>query len=183
MEPQTNEAHRTQSTFVTVVAWLFIAGAGFATVVSVLQNIMISTMFRLDQFQSAAGSGANQIPPFAKFMMSHAQVPFLGFLALSVTTLVSAIALLYRKNWARIVFIVLFGLGIAWNIGALVLQYFMFSSMPEMMKDAPPGFDTGFRQMMVVMRAFSFVIAVAVSILFAWLIKRLASSAIRSEFT
>jgi hypothetical protein len=34
-----------RSTFVTVVAWIFIVLAGFTTFIAILQNIMISLMF------------------------------------------------------------------------------------------------------------------------------------------
>lgn len=42
-----------KSTFVNVLAWIFIALAGFSTLISILQNIMISAMFSIDEMNKA----------------------------------------------------------------------------------------------------------------------------------
>src|SRR6478672_6650334 len=96
-----------QSSFVTVLAWIFIVLAGFATLISILQNVMISLMFPIEEMQAAMVQAKHKqdMPVFAEFMFSHFQLFFLSFLVVSSVTLVSAIALLKRKNWARVLFI------------------------------------------------------------------------------
>lgn len=88
-----------RSTFVNAVAWVFIALAGFATLIAILQNIMISIM--APQGAMRGIENAKEIPAFAKFMLSHPQIIFGTFLAVSAGTFISAIGLLKRKNWAR----------------------------------------------------------------------------------
>lgn len=71
-------------------------------------------------------------------------------------------------------------LGIVWNIGGLVMQFTMFNSMPEMTgKSAPPEFD----KMMHMMEIASVIMAIALSALFGWTIKKLTSGPIKAEFS
>lgn len=170
-----------KSTFVNALAWSFIVLAGFATLISILQNIMISVMFPVDEMNKAfeSAQAQEQMPFFAKFMFSNIRYFFLSFLAISGTTLVSAIGLLKRKNWGRIIFMVILGLGICWNIFSLVLQNLMFTSFP----DFPHGeINSQFNTMMNVMKIFSFVFAVGISYLFGWIIYKLSSFNIKKEF-
>ena len=177
-----NELDATQpkSTFVTGLAWTFIVLAGFATFISILQNIMITLMFPLEEMNESLTSPEAQenIPAFANFMFSNIRLFFFGFLVVSCATFVSSIALLKRKNWGRIIFIAIMSLGIAWNLSALILQQLMMPSMSE--TPSPPG--SNFGVMMTIMRVFSFLMALGVSILFGWIIKRLVSPKIRQEF-
>jgi hypothetical protein len=53
-----------RSTFVNVVAWVFIALAGFATLIVILQNIMISMM--APQGAMRGIENAKEIPAFAR---------------------------------------------------------------------------------------------------------------------
>lgn len=171
-----------RSTFVNVLAWIFIVLGGFTTFISILQNIMIRVMFRKEEMTQAIkqAENAQQIPAFANFIFNHMDLFFLFFLVVSATSVVSAIALLKRKNWARIVFIILMSLGIAWNIGGLVMQFTMFNSMPEVAgKGAPPEFE----QMMHIMKIASVIMVTALSALFGWTIKKLTSEPIKSEFS
>jgi len=170
----------TRSSFVTVLAWIFIVGGGFTTFISILQNVMLTFFFPADQIQMA--KGAENMPAVALFMLNHMRLFFAAFLVLSLTVFVSSIGLLKRKNWARVIFIGLFVLGILWNVGGLFLQNAMFSAMPAPSPDAPEEFKAQMESMAHVMLVFSFVMAVGMSVLFGWLIKRLASPAIRREF-
>ena len=177
------------STFVTVLAWIFIVISGFGTVITILQNIMINTVFPLDQMHAAMAQGRarqNDMPALAGMFFDYIRVFFAAIAVLAVTTLISSIALLQRKNWARIVFICLFGLGIVWSIGGIVLQQFIFSWMPPMPPNAPPELRAQFAGMgtfMVVMRVFSAIFALAFVVLYGWLMKRLMSAAVKAEFT
>lgn len=181
LEGATNKPPQ-KSTFVNVVAWIFIVFGGFATFMSILQNIMLHFVFPKDQMNRAIQQGGQheQIPAFAEFMFNHFDLFFILFFLLSATSLISAIALLKRKNWARIVFIVLMSLGIIWNIGGLGFQFMMFSSMNEFTQGQaiPPEFQN----MMQVMRIASIMMVIAISSLFGFVIKKLCSKEIKTEF-
>ena len=181
--PRGSETRR--SSFVTVLAWIFIVLAGFATFISVLQNIMVNMMFPLDQMRAARAASPG-MPPMFDFMFDNIRLFFLAFLVVSATTCFSAIGLLHRRNWARLMFVGILALGIAWNLGGLVLQQVMLNSMmnfPAVAKQSvPPDFEADMKGMMIVMRIFSAVVALAFSVLFAWLIKRLLSPSVVAEF-
>lgn len=181
--PQQNSAPQQQrSTFVNVLAWIFIVLSGFATFISIFQNIMILMMFHKDQMSQVIkqAENAQHMSPFANFMFKYVDLIFPLFLIVSAICFVSAIALLKRKNWARIIFIILMSLGIVWNIGGTVLQFTLFNTMPEM---AGTGAPPEFAQMMLVMKIAGVIMALGISALFGWIIKKLTSSPIKAEFS
>jgi hypothetical protein len=171
---------QSRSGFVTGLAWTFIALAGFATLIAVMQNIMIALIFPAEAMREAGN--AQDVPVFVRFMFAHPQLIFASFLALSAVTLIAAIGLLKRKNWARLIFIGIMGLGILWNLASVVLPFFMFSSIPPMPEHTPSDFRDNFDLMWKVMTAFTVVMALAFAGLFVWIIKRLISDDIRKEF-
>jgi hypothetical protein len=172
---------RERSTFVTVLAWIFLVLAGFATIISILQNVMIHFMVPVEEMRGALQSpGAPpHLPAAFGFIFSNIRLFFLGFLVVSCLTLVSSIGLLMRKNWARILFMVLMALGIGWNLAGIVLQVSFFSSIPRFPEQ---GMETQFHFMMNVMQGFSIFMAVGISVLLGWIIKRLCSEEIKAEF-
>lgn len=173
---------RKQSTFVTVVAWIFIALSGFGTVISILQNIMVQTMFRnpeMSQGMQALPPGA---PPFAAFMATHPQWFFLGFLLVSAIMLASSIGLLKRRNWARLSFIGLLSLAILWQVGSLAFQFSMFSSMREQFSASAVHGGPDMAPFFIAIAVVSVLFAVGFSVLFGWIIKRLLSPAVVAEF-
>lgn len=165
-----------RSTFVTVLAWVFIVGSGFATFVSVMQVIMITVMFSGDEFNSVP-EGA---PAMAKFMSQYFHLFIYGFCVLALFTFTSSIALLKRKNWARQAFIVILALGILWQAGGLAMQFAMYSDFPSSPKGK--GFED-FERISNIIRWFSFAMAFAISGLFIWVIKKLTTQPIVGEFT
>ena len=173
-----------RSSFVTVLAWIFIVLAGFATLIAVLQNIMVNTMFPLEEFQSTSHKPPDT-PAAVSFFASHIRLFFASFLVVTASTLVSAVGLLKRRNWARLVFIAILLLGIVWNVAGLVAQQFLFSSMQVFPPGAPPQVRAqaeAFDSVFLVMRVVSALMAVGFSILFAWLVKRLLSVSVAAEF-
>ena len=180
MDTTTDSAAPAKSTFVTVLAWIFIVLSGFATLIGVLQNIMIQTMFNDPKFSEGLAKAPQNVPASVGFMASNFKLIFAALLACFVVTLISSIGLLKRRNWARLVFIGIMALGIIWNIGGLLLQFTMFSSFPSFPK--APHEAEAFQSMFVTMMVFSAVIAVAFAVLFGWIIKRLISQPIVAEF-
>jgi hypothetical protein len=181
--PQWAPACTPRSNFVTVTAWIFIGLSTFSTLISVLQNIMITVMF------SAQGGfpppeAQQHMPPLFAFLFSHMRLYFLAFLVVSAATLLASIGLLMRRNWARIAFIGILALGIVWNIGGLVLQQWLASSMLEINREMrpPAEFEAVMRGMMIAIRIFSALFAIGLSVLFGWMIRQLRSTAIAAEF-
>lgn len=172
-----------RSTFVTVLAWVFIVLGSFATVIAVLQNALYYVVFPREQMQGLAdaGPGAEHVPPFAKFMFANFELFLALFLLLAVVTVVTAVGLLTRKNWARLTFIGLMVFGILWNLGGFVLQQVFVPTMVPL-SDAPPEIAQQFQAMQTGVQAAMLVFAFGFSALFGWIIWRLRSRRIVAEF-
>lgn len=72
------------------------------------------------------------------------------------------------------------GLGIAWVAFGVIMQFTMF---PQMMRDIPDTMEAErFKMVFTLMRVFMIVFAAAFFVLFGWIIKKLSSPSIKSEF-
>jgi len=173
-----------RSTFVSVVAWVFIVLGGFSTLIAVLQNIMIAVVFPRAGMRQAMAQADNmqQMPAVFRFLFDNFQLWFAAFLVLSLLTLVSAIGLLRRKNWARLIFIGVMVIGVLWNVGGLVMMFFLAGTFPPMSDQTPQDIREQMELMQKIMLVVSSLIGLAVAGLFAWIIKRLVSEDIRREF-
>lgn len=170
-----------RSTFVTVVAWIFIVLSGFGTLIAILQNIMIHTIFNGWEMQQAMQAPPPPgLAPVAMFMTTHIQLFFAMFLFVSAAMFASSVGLLKRKNWARLAFVGLMILGIVWNLGGLILQFTMFSSMQDSFAGAPGAPDM--KPFFIAMAVESALFALGFSGLFVWIAKRLLSPAVVREF-
>lgn len=172
-----------RSGFVTGLAWTFIGLAGFATLIAALQNLMLFLVFPIEEMRAAAkeANEAHGVPAGFGFMFEHMWLLFVLFLLVSATTLVSAIGLLKRWNWARLAFIGVMALGVLWNLGSLAMPFFMTSWMP-VPEQAPPDFLDAFDVIWKIMTVVTILMGLAFAGLFGWIIKRLVSPQIRAEF-
>ena len=176
------ELNRTSpsSSFVTGVAWVFIALSGFGTVMSILQNILFHTVFNTPEMEKALHTAPPGTPPFAMFMFSHFALFFAAFFAMSVVTLAASIGLLKRENWARLFFIGLMVLSILWNLGGLALQFTMFSSMQDSIATVRGAPDM--KIFFIGVATVSVLFALGFCGLFGWIAKRLLSARVIAEF-
>lgn len=72
------------------------------------------------------------------------------------------------------------GIGIAWVIFGVIMQFTMF---PQMMRDIPDTIEIErFKMMFTIMRIFTIVFAATFCGLFGWIIKKLSSQSIKREF-
>jgi len=166
-----------RSSFVSVLAWVFIAFSGLATFIAVAQNVMLALMLPPGAMDQAMASGT-ELPVLAQFMMSNPRLLFVLFLVVSASTLVASIGLLWRHNWARLFFIGLMVLGALWNLASLVMVFVMLQSFGIAPGDVFHLHDG----MMAVMVVFQVVMVLALVALFAWIVRRLMSEAVRLEF-
>lgn len=180
------ESTAPRSSFVSVLAWIYIALSGFGTFVLVLQNIVFNTVFPFDQIHDAMAKTQREIalPAYVAWLFDHVRLFLAVSLGMTVLQLVSAIALLKRRNWARLVFIAIFALGILWNIVGIVLQQFMTAWMPTLPhgRNMPPDFEATMTAMLAFIRVVSALFAIAFTVLYVWLIRKLLSREIAAEF-
>lgn len=174
---------QSRSTFVTVLAWIFIALSAFGTLIAILQSVMLATMFaEPDVARAFAGPMPPEMPAPLGLLMRHLPLFFVAFLLVSVATLVASIGLLRRWNWARLLFVGLLALGILWNVGGLVVNWSVIGAVQDTI-GAPttPGAPDP-RSFLVAMLVASVLLTLAFAALFGWIIKRLLSPSIAAEF-
>jgi hypothetical protein len=166
-----------KSTFVTVFAWIMIVINGFGLFISVLQNIIVAFVFRLDEFNTAFKDMGDMPEGFPRFIMKNIRMllPLLGVFILFA--FISSIGLLKRKEWARKSFLFLLGFGILYTIAGTVFQFIFMKSMFHG-TDIPSEFNFISSFFMIFMIIFS----LGFIFLFGWLLKKLSSVKIKEEF-
>jgi len=181
---ETQQTNAARSLFVTVVAWIFIVIGGFATLLLTMQFAAFYFLTSNPLMQEAMHKShdMNGAPQWAGFFLEHPWIFVVGFWLIAILTLIAAIGLLRRAYWARIVFIVILGIGIVWNIGGTIVQGFFLSGFPGVSSQAFPAFDAEMKTMAIMTVVVSTIFAIVISVLFGWIIKRLISPRIRAEF-
>lgn len=169
-----------RSTFVSVVAWVFIVFSGLGVFIMALETLL----FFLMPFEELAKQSGQAGEPFSQDIFIGFMRGFVVFMLLvSFWSLASSIGLLLRKNWGRINFIILMVIGIIFQVlGVLWSFAFLFigAFIPE---QAQNGVDVSFmKTFMWVMFAFSLIISIGFGVLYGWIIKKLVSPEIRAEF-
>ena len=179
------ESHAaSRSSFVTALAWILIAVSGFGTFISSMQAVMLTFFLPSESLlvERPAPHGIENIPPFMQFSSLEVRYFFLAFWLLTALTLVSSIGLLRRKNWARLIVVGIFGLGVIWNLGRIWLQWQQMFSFTQFLATFPAEWTQQMQTMMVATRVGTTIFAIAIAALLGWLIKRLVSLPVRREF-
>jgi hypothetical protein len=183
-----------RSTFVTVVAWIFIGIAGFTSIFALMESVVMQMVVLPLRQQNAFPTPllpAN-MPVLSTWLFAHilwiCGVAF--FLALVM--LIAAIGVLFRKEWARRLLIGFMVLGILYKCAATIMQWMVplstYANFPLPPHTPPETMATmqSFMSMMqpfiIAMRIFSIISAIVVSVLLGWIIHRLSSTRIRAEF-
>ncbi len=182
-----------RSTFVSVLAWIFIGLSGFMALMGILQNIMMQRVFMPTMRQQMA---IRPLPPGmpsqALWVFGHFEWFFRLFLLLALIHLVAAIGLLLCRNAGRLLFIGAMIFDSFYQLAGVALQWWVTGPMSRAMMRAPgrvgPPSAEGAQVMrmmdgmMTVMQIFSMVMALGFIVLFGWIIERLCGPAIRREF-
>ena len=171
---------RERSTFVTVVAWIFIVLGGFASAIATLQIILFDFVLSQPETKHIQVHADPTIPPFVDFMLNNMQLVFLAFPVVALVTFVTSIALLKRVKWARFAFILIMGVGIVWNLVGIALTLKTYNNFHKV---GTAGNMSDMNRFVDTMIAFNVALAVGLSGVFAWIIKKLDSAQVRAEFT
>lgn len=168
-----------QSSFVTVLAWIFIGLSSIGALTGVMQIIAFSVV--VDQAQ--IGDGLREffpnMPSVLVFLFSNFKWLLLGGLFFSALTLASSIGLLKRLEWARWCFIGLMLLTIAWNLGMVVVQLQVISFAKQVMQTQGAQ---DVRPMAWALTIICGFFAAAFIALHVWIIKRLLAPSVAAEF-
>ncbi|UHQ18727.1 hypothetical protein LVB87_11070 [Lysobacter sp. KIS68-7] len=172
-----------KSSFVTAVAWIWIAMSGLSAFVAFVQTIFAGVLLPGQNFEHAMAEASTSSDPQIQFATSlfHWFPWITGVMFLSsIVSLVASIGLLHRRNWGRLLFIAMLLLTIVSQIAGLAVQQKIFSMLPAIPQDegAPP-----IAMFIHVLRTASIVLTLAFALVFGWIIKRLLSPPIAAEFT
>ena len=165
----------TRSTFVTVVGWIFAVMSGFGLTMSVMQNIMLHTVFPLEQMTSDLPTN---MPGMARFMFEHFALIAVLPLMISAVLLTASVGLIKRREWARKFMVVLMALAALWSAGSILIQIAWMGQLPS----PPSGMAPGFEAMQIIMTIFMLVWGLGLAALFGWIAKRLMSWETKQEF-
>ncbi len=137
------------------------------------------TLMTEDMQQAAAAQG---IPSFTIFFLSHLHMVAAAMLLVMIAVLIAAIGLLKRKNWARIAFVWIMALGILYNAASVALPLYFFSTFGHRFEAASGNAPESFAFIRNTAVIFAGVMALVLTVLFGWIIKRLLSPRTRAEF-
>lgn len=183
-----NAAAPNRSTFVTVVAWIFLMLSGFGLFIALLQNLMVHLLFPPDAFEVFANTPLPPgMPPAAGWVFAHMKWVFALFLLPVLAIFVSSLGLLRRREWGRKLFIAMMAFSIVMNLVSLVFQGYVMAGMHEqfagMAQRAPEGQampDLG--MFFIGVGVFALIYSLGISAVQAWIIKRLMSAPVVAEF-
>lgn len=182
-----------RSTFVTVLAWVFIGLAGFMSLIILMQNLMMQLLFLplMQQHAFPMPPPWPNVSPITTWWFAHVIWILRALLLLALMTLTAAIGLLFRKEWARRLLMGLMVCGALYQCAGAVAQWWfppppLASMLPP---HAPPNvvqtmqdFSSIMQDFFDVARVLSVLSAIGLCGLFGWIIRRLCSAPIRAEF-
>lgn len=166
-----------QSGFVTAVGWTFVVLGTLLLCIAVVQNLLFAAFA---PFQADIASW-EVFPPSARWVLVNLRWMLLANLALGVVTIAASIGLVRRREWARVVFVALMALGVAWNLGVAWLQYDFTSALQARVMATNPT-DAGFSAFIILIRVLSFGFAATFCGLFGWIGYRLLQPDVGAEF-
>ena len=172
-----------KSTFVTVVAWIFIVLSGLGLLILIMDTAIFWTFPFERIMEQSATLNPNQPQLPAEVMTAIVRWALVVMLLIQVWVLASSIGLLQRKNWARISFIVIMVIGLVFNGLYLLVEFMAIIGIHFIGKMAvPPGMPPEFQSFMQVFMIMFIIFTIAMLVLFGWIVKKLVSEDIHKEF-
>ena len=174
-----------RSDFVTGLAWIFIAIGGLTTIIFAVQTIVFSTVFTtediLRSLQKAEES--QRLPELYKIVFENFRLVLTAIVVISTSILVSAVGLLKRRNWARIIFVAIMICGVIWNLFCFSLPFLLGGLGSETQGVHPKGLiGNNFQLSLYNIYGTFLTVCLAFTVLYLWIIKRLSSEEIKREF-
>ncbi len=179
-EPQHNS---TKSVFVDVVAWISIVMNSMILLAAIgLGSFFYMVFSSFDQGPSLTDVPDSE-PVFSipEFIFGYTDLIVVFILLIAAIPLVSSIGLLLRKNWARLLFIVILGLNMLAGIFSLIAQFFVYGYVP-LFPGNTTGADFQLDLMLNTITLFSTVFSLLITGFYGWIIWKLATPPIIDEF-
>jgi hypothetical protein len=171
MTPQEPPKAIPHSPFIDGLAWSTIIAGALLALLSLLEWAAFAAMDPSIDLKMLLGQfGVDvELPAYAVFMFKHMKTISASLFALSVVSIVCALGLLQRKNWARIAFIVMLVLSIALNGAGLYFSLVFLGGPMAMSAKAAMLINA--------------VLIIVLSWMMVWMVKRLRTDDIKREFS
>lgn len=170
-----------RSVFVTTTAWVFIVLGMLASALALIQNAHVASLMPgLQDGQESQG-----LPFMSGLLMAYLPGVLVASFAMSLLTLVSAIGLLLRLDWARRAFIGVLVVAIVVNIAGLWLQHEMVQSVVTSTltrTTLPAQVLEVFGSFVTAARVMAAMVTLGACMVLAWIIRSLMSPLVRQEF-
>lgn len=130
----------------------------------------------------AEAVGLKLLPPLAVTAVGHLPTLFMALFAGSLLTLLVSIALLQRKNWARIAFAWIMIVTATIHLAGLVLPFYLMHDFSAAINQMPAELRGVATTVTGLLAVISSVMGIVFAGFFAWVAKRLISVEITREF-
>lgn len=173
-----------RSAFVSGLAWTFIAMGLLGAIIYLLQLMIMLVMYSSADYQLVARELENMqaVPSFLAWITRHMYLWISMMLGLCCFTLYVSWALLQRKEWARVLFVVLMWLGTLAHVAAAIAPFAMRGTLNAYLQSFPIEIRGDLQAMATMMTWVSVILAVVFGALFAWCAVRLMSPPVKREF-
>ena len=173
-----------RSTFVSVVAWIFIALSSLGVVIGIIQNLIFGLIFEQTEFKELlANPEQNELPGYMVFIFENIQLIMALSLLLVILLLVSSIGLLLRKNWARRIFITyMFIMCLYMVIGSLAQAFWVDEIMQAQGINTSSPKAGAFADMFLAIQYTVLIFNAGIGVVFGWLGWKLMRPEIKIEF-
>lgn len=170
--------------FVNIVAWLFILLAGGAVILGLIQNLIIHFWPPLagviNHYENTAG-GSNGEFAWQAGILRNIEWVLAASLLSSLIMLTAAIGLLKRMNWARLLFVVMLGLGVLW-LAASFVALLVGDPFGAGLADVPAEYQPAIASLRTQSRWVSGLFSLLLCLLLGWIIWRLCSKEVAVQF-
>jgi hypothetical protein len=173
-----------RSQLITIFAWINIVLAILGALVIVLMMLLFRFAVPMDDLMAMLQRPEmqQQAPHALVYTLSHIQALLGAALAFSILTLIASHALLKRRNWARLFWIVTMSLVVVWCIAGIFFQPDVAQFMPPELNRAPPEVQAQMKAMIATVKIYGIILSLVQAGVFGWAVWRFCSADIRSEF-
>lgn len=184
MPPLTNATSSQPTSFVNGLAWSFIGLTALSALLAAVLYTLFTYVVPIEALRGALADAINLklLPPSALKAVAHLSTLFIALFAASLLTLLVCIALLRRRNWARITFAwIMIATAIA-HIAGLLLPFYFMHDFSVALNEMPPALRGVASTVTGIISVMSIVMGIAFACFFAWVAKRLLSAEIKQKF-
>lgn len=150
-----------KNNFVNVLCWFLIVISGLALLSSIIQNIAVELWINKEHFEILKESSNNKL---SSLVFGNFPIVLKFYSLITLFIFISSIYLLKRRNWARKVFIIIFGILIVYLIGVHFIIWLNDN-----------GNNTG--------KLITSILSTVFMFLFVFLLLKLKSNSVKSEYT